>query len=242
MALFTEGDKVIGGIASDASAFLMVDCELHRSLIRGLDATALTGIVIPLEDVLANVIFVVHLTELIIRTDRQGLTLQHSLESLRVELRRLHDDHGDREDGTRSIDGCDMLLDFHLYRRCQPTFMLTVNTVVEPCSTVTGFAAPPAAAKLPPHREQVNYIVARLYLGGEEFLALGTSGQSDEFTSGIHAQRDVPFIFAAAVQQANGKRSTPDYCCLVVSQHGASLPWGARHQRLAVLVEYIHIH
>ena len=70
MALFTEGDKVIGGIASDASAFLMVDCELHRSLIRGLDSAALTGIVISLEDVLANVIFVVHLTKLIIRTDR----------------------------------------------------------------------------------------------------------------------------------------------------------------------------
>lgn len=64
----------------------------------------------------------------------------------------------------------------------------------------------------------------------------------DELASGIYAQRDILFIFAAAVQQANGKRGTPDHCCLVVSQHDASLPWGARHQRLAVLVEYIHIH
>ena len=70
MALLTEGDEVVGSITSDMAAFLMVDCELHRSLIRGLDAAALTGLVISLEDVLANVIFVVHLTKLIIRTDR----------------------------------------------------------------------------------------------------------------------------------------------------------------------------
>ena len=146
MALLTEGNKVIRGIPSDMAAFLMVDCELHRSLIRGLDSAALAGIVIPLEDVLANVIFVVHLTELIIRTDRQRLTLQHSLEPLCVELRRLHDDHGDREDGTRPLDGCDMLLAFYLYRRCQPTLMFTVNTVIEPCGTVTELATSPAVA------------------------------------------------------------------------------------------------
>ena len=216
MALLTEGNKVIGGIASDMAAFLVVDCKLHWSLICGLDSAALAGVVIPLEDILTNVIFVVHLTELIIRTDRQGLTLQHSLEPLCVKLRCFHDNHGDREDGTRSLDGCDMLLDFYLYRRCQPTLMLTVDTVVKPCDTVAGFAISPTAAQFPPRREQVNYIVARLYLGGEKLLALGTSGQSDELTPGIHAQRDALRIAAAPMQQANGKRGTPDYCCLVV--------------------------
>ena len=176
MALLTEGDKVIGGIASDMAAFLVVDCKLHWSLICGLDSAALAGVGIPLENVLANVIVVVHLSELIIRTDRQGLTLQHSLEPLCVKLRCFHDDHGDREDGTRPLDGCDMLLDFHLYRRRQPTLMFTVDTVIEPHSTVTGLTVPSTAAQFPPCREQVNYIVARLYLCGEEFLALGTSG------------------------------------------------------------------
>lgn len=200
MALLTEGDEVVGSITSNMAAFLMVDCEFHRSFIRRLNTAALAGVVIPLEDVLANVIFVVHLTKLIICTDWQRFTLQHSLEPLRVKLRRLHDDHGDGEDGTRSLDGCDMLLDFHLYRRCQPTFMLAVNTVIEPCSTVAGLAAPPAAAQLTPCREQVNYIVTRLYLCGEKLLAFSTSRQSDELASGIHAQRDVLSIFAAAVQ------------------------------------------
>lgn len=74
MAILAERDEIIRRIAADFPAFQMVHVELHGCSMR---SAALAGIAVAVKYILADVIFVVHFTELIIFADWQRLTSFH---------------------------------------------------------------------------------------------------------------------------------------------------------------------
>ena len=214
VAMFTKSQKIIGRVGSCLPALQMMHMELDALLCGRMRPTALAGVIIALEDILANVVFVVHLAELIIYTNRQRTPLQHSFQPLSIELGCLNDHFGDRKQGTHTLDGSDVLLHLHFYRRGEPTLMLASNTVIKSWCAVSGFAVSFCPAELPAGRKQIHNIVAWLDFRCKEFPFLGGSAQPYGFRTCVNTESDRLLVTAAAMQQLDGEWCSLLYSCL----------------------------
>lgn len=170
-------------------------------------AAALTGIVIALEDVLANIVFIILFPALVICTDRQRLTLQHCLQALGIKLSSFHSHKVYRKNFAYPLDSGNVFLDLHLNRRRQPTFMFAVDSIVETRRPVlSGFAVSAAASILPPCGHQLYHIVSGCQFLFVEFFCLSTGRQSNVFRTRIHAKHDGLFVSCTSVQELDYKR------------------------------------
>ena len=159
MAGRTQCDEVVWCIAANVPTFQMMYMQLYDVLCIRMSAAALAGVIISLQNVLTNIVFVVHLTKLIVCLHRQRLAIQHRFEALRVKLCSFYNDFADRQPRADVLDGRNVLLNLDFNRRCQPAFMFAVYPVVKARRTVSGLAVASAPAILTTSREQVNNIV-----------------------------------------------------------------------------------
>ena len=113
----TQSNQIVWCIASCLATLQMMYMQLNLLCLCCMCSTALASIVITLQHILTNIIFVVHLTELIICTYRQRLVFEHCLQTLRVELRRFHSYKRNGYDLTRMLDNSDVFLNLYLYGR-----------------------------------------------------------------------------------------------------------------------------
>ena len=73
----TQSDKVAWCITAHLTAFKVMYMQLDGFLCGGMSTTALACLVITLQNILANIVFVVHLTELVVGSYRQRLSGKH---------------------------------------------------------------------------------------------------------------------------------------------------------------------
>ena len=83
MAFVAQGNQIIRGIPTDLAAFFVMDVQFDAILI---DTTALTGISIPPEDVLAYIVLPIHLASLVVLTFRNSFPIGNGLQKLEIEL------------------------------------------------------------------------------------------------------------------------------------------------------------
>ena len=79
MASGTQSDKVARSVTANLTAFKVMYMQFNDFLCGGMSTAALACIVITLQNILANIVFVVHLTELVVGSYRQRLSGKHCL-------------------------------------------------------------------------------------------------------------------------------------------------------------------
>ena len=159
--------------------------ELHTITVL---PAALTGVVVTFQNILTNVIAVVHLAKLIISADRKGPAFFHCLHALCVKLCSLYMNFRNRKNLLYVFDRSDVLLDLYLNRRCQPAFVLGMHTIVETHFAVTRLMIPAGSSILPPNRHQIYDVIARRQFFCKQHLFFSCGGNADMLTSGINAK------------------------------------------------------
>ena len=79
VACCTQSYQVVWRITTHLTAFKVMYMQFDSFLCSGMSATALACIVITLQNILANIVLVVHLTELVVGSYRQRLSGEHCL-------------------------------------------------------------------------------------------------------------------------------------------------------------------
>ena len=148
VASVTKGDEIAGSIAAHLSALQMVDVEPDLFLFGWVSSTALTSVVVSPKHVLPYIVVTIHLALLVILTLRNGLSIRNGFQQLQVELGGFYDHFADGQDTTDAPDGSDMLLDFDLHRRRQPSLVLAADSVIEARLAIPGLAVSPGSAEL----------------------------------------------------------------------------------------------
>ena len=123
MTILTQGNQIVGGIASYFSALLMVDVQFHRLFIRGMRSAALAGVVVSEEYILSYIVLVVHFAVLVVFTLRQRFTFFHGFQTLEIELRGLYAYKAYRQDLTYELDQLVVIVDLYLYGWRKPSFL-----------------------------------------------------------------------------------------------------------------------
>ena len=134
-----------------------------------MSTTALTSVMVALQDILTDIVFVVHLAKLIVCSYRKRLSSKHCLQALRVKLCCFYSYKRDRQNFADVLDDGNMLLNFYLNRRCQPAFMLAVDAVIKSWYAIAGLTVASRTAVLPARRKQFYYIAARSKLLAVKF-------------------------------------------------------------------------
>lgn len=200
-------DAFVTGIAE---CYLVVRCisaslptlqVVHMKLdLLPVGTAALTGVTISPEDILSHIVVPQHLALLIVFAFRYRSVLLDGFDQLQVELCSFYNHFGDRKDLTHTLDRGNVFLDLHLYRRCQPAFVLTSDAVIEARLAIPRLAVSTGPAELPATGEKVYYIVTGCNFRGEELFLLRGCGETDCFASGINAKNDILGIASAAIQ------------------------------------------
>ena len=113
VAIFAECDQIIRRVSASLPTFQMMYVEFHRFLRRFMRSATLAGIAIAVQDVLTNIVFVIHFAELVVRANRQRLAGLHSLQTLKIELCCLGTDYRDWEQSRHILDTLDVVPDLH---------------------------------------------------------------------------------------------------------------------------------
>ena len=136
----TQSDKVAWSVAASLTAFEMMYMQLDYFFGSIMSTTALTSVMVTLQDILTDIVFVVHLAKLIVCSYRKRLSSKHRFQTLRIEFCGFYSHKSDRQNPADTLDNSNMLLNFYLYRRRKSTFMFAVDTVIESRCAVTSFA------------------------------------------------------------------------------------------------------
>ena len=126
----------------------MVDVKPDLLLLGWMSSAALTSVVVSPKYVLTHIVVTVHLALLVILTLRNGLSIRNGFQQLQVELGGFYDHLADGQDTTDAPDGSDMLLNFDLHRRCQPSLVLAADSVIEARLAITGLAVSSRSTRL----------------------------------------------------------------------------------------------
>lgn len=241
VAMLAQNNQIVGCVPTGLAALQMMNMQPNRLLFCRVSTTALACVVITLQDVLANIVFVVHLAELIVPAHWKRLAFQHSFQPLGVKFYSLYSNECYWKNLAHTLDNGGVLLNFDFHRRRQPALVLAVYPVVETRCPVPGFAVPATATVLPPHREQFYYVVAGGQFFFVEFSIFCAGGKSHMFGTSVHAQNDGLFVSRTSVQEFDHERRVLYNTSLFFLQKQTSLPWRARHQRLAMHIKNVHI-
>ena len=149
VARFAQCNQIIRRVSADSPALFVMHMKLYASLFRRTLSAALTGVVVPFQYILANVVLIIHFSQLVIRSGRERFPFFHCLQALHIKLRCFHNHLRYRKEGADSPYACDMLLNFDFHRRREPALMLSMDSIVEPCLSVPGLAVPSRTAVLP---------------------------------------------------------------------------------------------
>ena len=131
MARFAKRYQIAGRITSRFARLNMMYVQLNRLFVRRMRLTALAGVVIALENVLPDIVFVIHFAKLIIFANRHRLTLQHSLQPLHIKLCGFYNNFRYRQDAHDALNTGNVLLNLYFDRWSKPSFVLAMHAVVE---------------------------------------------------------------------------------------------------------------
>ena len=92
-----ERDQIVRRVAACLSAFQVMYVQLDRFLLRGSGPAALTGVIVPVKDILPDVVLVVHLTVLVVLSFGEWFPFQIGFQPLRIELCCLNTNAGNRQ-------------------------------------------------------------------------------------------------------------------------------------------------
>ena len=148
MTALAKGNLVVRGVAAYLPALQMMDMEPDLFFLGCVCSATLTGVPVSPKHVLPYIVVTIHLALLVILTLRNGLSIRNGFQQLQVELGGLYDHFADGQDTTDAPDGSDMLLDFDLHRRRQPSLVLAADSVIEARLTIPGLAVSPGSAEL----------------------------------------------------------------------------------------------
>ena len=171
----TERHQIVRSVTAYPAALKMMHMEPHLFLLGRVRSAALAGIAVTPQNILAHVVVAVHLALLVVLALRNRLPFRNGLEELQVELGGLHNHLADRQDGAGTPDGGHVLLNLDLHGGRKPAFVLAPHAIVEAWLAIPGGTIAPRTAELPACGHQLDYIVARLDLCGEQFLRFGGS-------------------------------------------------------------------
>ena len=149
MASSTQSNKITWRIAAYFTTFEMMYMQLDCFLRSGMCSTTLASVVVTLQDILTDIVFVVHLAKLIVCSYRKRLSFKHCLQALCVKFCGFHSYKSDRQNPADTLDNGNMFLNLYFYWRSKPSFMLAVNAVIESRRTVTGLAVASWTTALP---------------------------------------------------------------------------------------------
>ena len=239
VAILAESDQIIRGIASGLPAFPVMHMELDVVLFCRMGATALTGVAIPPEDVLPDVVLSEHFALLVVFALRDRLPFLHGFDELKVKLSGLDDHLRHWHQIANPFDCRDVFLNLDLHRGSEPSLVFAAYSVIEPRLTIPCFAISPCSAEFPAGREVVNYIVARFDFLGEQFLPLATAGDSDGLASSIHAEKDFLRVMRGRYDHLNGEWGSVFYFGSLGIQQVPSLRFGAGHQGTPIFCDNI---
>ena len=97
VAILTKRDKIVRRIATNFPAFQMMYMELHSLSGLSVRSAALASVTVAVKHVLTDVVFVVLLTKLIIRANRQWFTSFHGFQTLKIDFCCLNADCRERK-------------------------------------------------------------------------------------------------------------------------------------------------
>ena len=148
MTALAKGNLVVRGVAAYLPALQMVDVKPDLFFLGCVCSAALTGVIISPKHVLPYIVVTVHLALLVILTLRDRFAFLDGFQQLQVELGGFYDHLADGQDTTDAPDGSDMLLDFDLHRRRQPSLVLAADSVIEARLAIPGLAVSLGSAEL----------------------------------------------------------------------------------------------
>ena len=147
MTGWTQSNQITRCIASCLATLQMMYMQLNLLCLCCMCSTALASIVITLQHILTNIVFVVHFAELIISPHRQRFAFEHCFQTLSIELCRFHSNKQNRHNLTHMLDNGNMLLNFNLYGWSQPTLVFTMYAIIKSRCTVTSLSITPCTTK-----------------------------------------------------------------------------------------------
>lgn len=162
-----QGNEIARAVSAGLSALNMVDMQ---NLVFGFPMAALTLVLVSEKNVLAHVVESFLLTILIVCALRPGGVLNVSFKPLCIKLCSLNANLGDRQDGTRFLNQCDMCVELMFDRWCQPAFVFAMYTVVKSCRAMTCFSVSSRSSKYPPFGQVLDDIGTALGLCRKQFL------------------------------------------------------------------------
>ena len=148
MTALAKGNLVVRGVAAYLPALQMMDVKPDLFLLGCMSSAALAGVPVSPKHVLPYIVVTVHLALLVILTLRDRFAFLDGFQQLQVELGGFYDHLADGQDTTDAPDGSDMLLDFDLHRRRQPSLVLAAVSVIDARLAITGLAVSPGSAEL----------------------------------------------------------------------------------------------
>lgn len=97
------------------TAFNVMDVQPNWLLFCRVGTAALACIVVTFQNVLANIVFVVHLAKLIVCPYRQRLSFKHRFQALCVKFCGFHSYKSDRQNSADTLNNSNMLLNLYFY-------------------------------------------------------------------------------------------------------------------------------
>lgn len=205
MTALAKGNLVVRGVAAYLPTLQMMDMEPNLFLLGCMSSAALAGVPVSPKHVLPYIVVTVHLALLVILTLRDRFAFLDGFQQLQVELGGLYDHFAHGQDAANHLDGSDVLLDFDLHRRRQPSLVLAADSVIEARLTIPGLAVSPGSAELSTGGQQVHHVISRFYFCGEQLLFCSGCRYTNGLTSSVYAKNDFLGVAAASVDQLDGK-------------------------------------